>query len=347
VKLPEVEAARKTVSVIIPVFNGQHTIAAAIDSALAQEFDGVLEVVVIDDGSTDATGAVLEAYRGRVRVLERENRGEGAARNAGIRESHGEYIAFLDADDIWRPDKLEKTVAALDRAGAASMVYSDADKIDASGRRLGLTYTPELQKRAPTLEDLLSEPWNILPSTMVMTRVAFDQAGGFEEGFGTYPKWQDTWFTLLARAVGAFVYLDESLVLYRVATSFAGDLERHQVRRQCDLDPRLAQIEEFIHCSETIQRLVRERFASRAAGLLTAIRSTAVNMLVGIGLSAMVAGDRRFARRAYVRALRYGPLNPKTYLRLVWTYLPERVARAISATLPPRLRRVVSGPAQT
>ena len=102
------EAARKTVSVIIPVFNGERTIAAAIDSALAQEFGGEIEVMVVNDGSTDATATVLEAYRGRVTVLDRVNGGPAAARNAGVRASHGEYLAFLDADDIWLPGKLRK-----------------------------------------------------------------------------------------------------------------------------------------------------------------------------------------------------------------------------------------------
>src|SRR5579863_2411026 len=104
----DMQAAPKTVSVIIPVFNGADTIAAAIDSALAQEFGGVLEVIVVNDGSTDATSSVLDAYRGHVTVLDRDNRGPAAARNAGVRASHGEYVAFLDADDIWMSGKLEK-----------------------------------------------------------------------------------------------------------------------------------------------------------------------------------------------------------------------------------------------
>ena len=91
-------AARKTVSVIIPVFNGEATIAAAIDSVLAQEFGGDLEVIVVNDGSTDATSSVLDAYRGRVTVLDRVNGGPASARNAGVRASHGEYVAFLDAE---------------------------------------------------------------------------------------------------------------------------------------------------------------------------------------------------------------------------------------------------------
>jgi glycosyltransferase involved in cell wall biosynthesis len=132
-------AARKTVSVIIPVFNGEATIAAAIDSAIAQEFGGDLEVIVVNDGSTDSTSSVLDAYRGRVTVLDRVNGGPASARNAGVLASHGEYVAFLDADDIWMPGKLEKTLAALDSDSdsGAAMVYNNALLIAASGEMLG------------------------------------------------------------------------------------------------------------------------------------------------------------------------------------------------------------------
>lgn len=173
------EAVRKTVSVIIPVFNGAATIAAAIDSALAQEFDGVVEVIVVNDGSTDGTAAVLDAYRGRMTVIDRVNGGPASARNVGVHASHGNYIAFLDADDMWMPGKLAKTETALDSDRGAAMVFTDALMIGNSGERLGKTYTPEDQKRAPAMEDMLSGFWNILPSTAVMKRATFDAVGGF------------------------------------------------------------------------------------------------------------------------------------------------------------------------
>ncbi|MGH7924672.1 MAG: glycosyltransferase family 2 protein, partial [Candidatus Binatus sp.] len=186
------ENARKTVSAIIPVFNGAATISAAIDSALAQEFGGGVEVIVVNDGSTDGTAAVLDAYGGRVTVLDRANRGPAAARNAGVRASNAEYVAFLDADDIWLPNKLEKTVAALDGDSGAAMVYTNALTIGTNGERLGRTYTPVGEMRAPAMEDMLAGLWNILPSTVVMTRATFDAVGGFREEFATgHPQWED------------------------------------------------------------------------------------------------------------------------------------------------------------
>lgn len=327
-------------SVIIPVFNGQGTIAAAIDSALAQEFDGKVEVIVVNDGSTDATMTVLDTYREHVTVLDLVNSGPAAARNAGVRASHGEHIAFLDADDIWLPGKLKRTLAALDRESGVAMIFTNALLIDANGNRLGLTYTPDGQKRAPTTQEMLSEFWNILPSTTVMRRVTFNAVGGFREEFGTaHPQWEDSYFNLVAREQGRFIYLDEPTVLYRVSAPV-----KERLKRTTE-DPGARHIDGHLRNPELIQQLVRDRFGDRGAQLIAKIRRRTVNLLVGIGLTAMLNNDRVSARRCYHLALRYGPLNPKTYARLAWTYLPQRLSRTISARLPRRIQRAVEGPA--
>ena len=95
---------------------------------------------------------------------------------------------------------------------------------------LGTTYTPADEKRAPAMEDLLSGLWNILPSTAVMKRATFDAIGGFREEFATgHPQWEDSYFMMVAREQGRFVYLDEPTVLYRVAGSVEESLKRRRV----------------------------------------------------------------------------------------------------------------------
>ena len=338
---------RKTVSAIIPVFNGEATIAAAIDSALAQHFNGELEVIVVNDGSTDGTAAVLAAYRARVTVIDRVNSGPASARNAGVRASRGEYVAFLDADDIWMPNKLAKTLAALDADPGAAMVYTNASMIGAGGEPLGTTYTPAAEKHAPAMEDMLRGLWNILPSTAVMTRATFDAIGGFREEFATaHPQWEDSYFMLLAREHGRFVYLDEPTVLYRVAGSVEESLKRRRVWKDSAPNAAATRVDRYTRNSELMQRLVRERFGDRASGLMAAIRRATAGLLISVGLTAMLDYDRAFARRCYRLALHYDRFNAKTYVRLAWTYLPERAARTISAKLPTRLQRAVCGPAQ-
>jgi glycosyltransferase involved in cell wall biosynthesis len=104
------------VSVIIPTFNRARVIGRAVESALRQSYQN-LEVIVVDDGSTDETAAVLKGFRDRVRYLRQENRGVSAARNAGIAAAIGKWIAFLDSDDEWYPAKLAKQLECLDRPG--------------------------------------------------------------------------------------------------------------------------------------------------------------------------------------------------------------------------------------
>src|SRR5262245_34199236 len=110
------------VSVLIPVYNGAAFIATAVDSALNQQEVDV-DVIVIDDGSTDATPEILASYQERIRVLRQTNAGHVKARNNGAKIAKGEWLAFLDADDEWLPDKLARQLACAD--SQTSMIYTE------------------------------------------------------------------------------------------------------------------------------------------------------------------------------------------------------------------------------
>src|ERR1700683_1942334 len=109
------------IGVIIPVYNGEETIAATIESALRQSFRD-FEVIVIDDGSTDATPAILERFGSRIAVIKESNRGFCAARNAGIAHCKCDLLALLDADDVWLPAKLEKSLAVIAQSTDIALV---------------------------------------------------------------------------------------------------------------------------------------------------------------------------------------------------------------------------------
>jgi Glycosyl transferase family 2 len=129
------DAAR--VSVIIPAFNLARYLPAAIDSALGQNSPGgPVEVIVVDDGSTDETPRVLDDYSGRVRVIRQRNRGLVAAVDRGLAAVSGEYIALLDADDEWPRDRLRRHVAILDANPLLGLVHGDMEIIDADGQTL-------------------------------------------------------------------------------------------------------------------------------------------------------------------------------------------------------------------
>ncbi|MGA6973853.1 MAG: glycosyltransferase family A protein, partial [Candidatus Binatus sp.] len=123
---------KSKVSTIIPAFNAERTIAETVDSALTQNFEGH-EVVVVNDGSTDSTSTILERYGDKIRVVNQQNRGVAAARNTGLTHSSGDYVAFLDSDDLWLPGKLEVMTAALERNDAASLAFSEYGSIDEDG----------------------------------------------------------------------------------------------------------------------------------------------------------------------------------------------------------------------
>ena len=117
-----------TVSVLIPCYNRERSLGEAVQSALAQSRPPA-EVVVVDDGSTDGSAAVAERLNRPgtppVRVIRQANAGAAAARNRGLAECRGEWVAFLDSDDVWAPDKLERQLAAADAAPDADLVFCD------------------------------------------------------------------------------------------------------------------------------------------------------------------------------------------------------------------------------
>src|SRR5207249_11176371 len=112
----------KMVSVVIATYNCRRYVGEAVESALAQSYQPI-EVIVVDDGSTDGTAEELRPFKDRIRYLVQANQGPAAARNHGIRAARGEYVAFLDADDLWAPSKIEKQVAAMEKSDKIGVVH--------------------------------------------------------------------------------------------------------------------------------------------------------------------------------------------------------------------------------
>jgi glycosyltransferase involved in cell wall biosynthesis len=145
------------VSVIIPTYNRAYCICRTIDSVLAQTYRAI-EVVIVDDGSTDATADVIRAHYGqdpRIRYHYRRNGGVSAARNTGMSVARGEYIALLDSDDLWEPWKLELQIAAFRQRPELGMIWTDMAAIDSSGATISEAYLREMytaHKWFPTSE---------------------------------------------------------------------------------------------------------------------------------------------------------------------------------------------------
>jgi len=216
------------VSVVIPAYNAAPYVGQAVESVLAQTFDD-LEVIVVDDGSTDDTADVVGRVGKSARYVHQPNSGVSAARNKGIAESSGRYVAFLDADDTWLPEKLDRQLEALAAGPAYGLCHSAFIVSDVDLRPI------EVRNRRPPgtpLESLLLEG-NVVgsPSTVICRRDLFDEAGGFDPDLSQCADW-DMWVRLAS--LTPFTRLDEPLVRYRQhETSMSSDprlLEQDSLR---------------------------------------------------------------------------------------------------------------------
>jgi len=198
-----------TVSVIIPVYNYARFLPDALRSAQLQTFD-VTEIVVIDDGSTDDSAEIAEKMGAR--VVRQENRGLATARNRGILETTGEWIALLDADDVWLPNKLEAQISAVGRQRGVVLCHTDGVFLHGDGweeSRAKNRYPPE---RGCPLAHLM--PGNrIFASSAMVSRSAVEAAGCFDESLRHFED-TDLWFRLAAQ--GDFLFVDRPLIQYRI-----------------------------------------------------------------------------------------------------------------------------------
>lgn len=199
------------VSVIIPNYNYARYVGGAVDSVLAQTFPDI-EIIVVDDGSTDASKDVLSDYGDAIKTIFQQNRGVSAARNNGVAASSGELVAFLDADDEWLPSKVEKQVALFRSDTSLGLVHVGVDEIDADGH--SLRHRLEGSTGDATHDLLMLGRKGILGggSGLMVARTVFDQTGGFDSRLSTSADW-DFFYQAARRCKVGFV--PEVLVRYR------------------------------------------------------------------------------------------------------------------------------------
>jgi glycosyltransferase involved in cell wall biosynthesis len=300
------------VSVIVPAYNADRTLKASVDSILAQDFRD-FEIIVVNDGSSDSTKAILAAYDSQIQVIDQNNRGAPAARNAGVSAANGKLIAFLDSDDLWSPDKLTQSVAALALNPKASLVFSDCCGLRADGT----TSTFYSYDGAPSLKEMLDNGFEIVPSAVTMRRDVFEACGGFSDRFAPI-YFEDLWLWFLARELGEFEYIPKELTTIRL--------------RDKRLSPSY-----FIN-GRTYIGFLRQRYGRRARG---AIRQ-AYNHLAGVSvheaLRRMDAGDRWGALSWWIFAIRLKPAliaDKELVSRVFRPRNLRRLVRLISRTSKP------------
>jgi glycosyltransferase involved in cell wall biosynthesis len=213
-------ASWPSVSVVICAYNYERFVAESIDSALAQEYPADrLEIIVVDDGSTDGTPDILARYADRVRVVRQPNAGLIAATTRGIEESTGDLIAILDADDAWRPDKLRRQVELLQARPEVGLVFSDKEMVDEHGRRIAPSFLAQGGDvpKANQLTHLLA--YNFVPApSLVFRREHVERILPFSPAATA----QDWWIAIRVAQVALLDYVPLPLVRYRVHGSNMG-----------------------------------------------------------------------------------------------------------------------------
>lgn len=204
------------VSVIIPVFNGEKTIQETIESVLSQTITD-FELLVINDGSQDRTVEIVECISdSRIKVFSYPNAGQSMSRNRGIEIAKGDYISFIDADDLWTPDKLETQLNALQGNPKAGVAYSWTDWIDESSQLLGKgSYNTE---QGEVFTKILLNDFVANGSNVLIRRDALTEVGGFDPSVTPAEDW-DLWLRLAARY--EFVAVRSPQILYRISPNSA------------------------------------------------------------------------------------------------------------------------------
>lgn len=197
------------VSVVIPAYNAMTYLPETVESVLRQTLTD-FEVLIVNDGSSDQIGQwASQVTDPRVKLISQQNQGLSGARNTGIAQAQGEYIAFLDADDLWEPTKLEKQVRCLEDNPAAGLVYSWTAFVDENGQSTGRVMTAGAE--GDVWRQILERNIIDCPS-VVVRRCCFETVGVFDRKLRSVEDW-DMWIRIASRY--PFVVIKEPLVYYR------------------------------------------------------------------------------------------------------------------------------------
>lgn len=304
------QAVRGLVSVIVPAFNAGDYLEACLDSALAQG-DVPTEIIVGDDGSTDGTPAILDRYArdfGITVLKPGRNLGPYPLRNRCIDRARGEFVAFLDSDDVWKPGKLARQVAALRADPEAGLCHSYMMRVDRDGvpeRRLEL----HSERYAGWCFPDMLRANGVGTSSVLVRRRVLDRVGLFDERFRYRGDWE-LWCRI-AR-IAPFAFVPELLVDYRIHDSNVGNNTRKVRRFARDV---LDKFEDEMGLEEEERR--------------TCLRPARASFHRDHGMIALVDRDLDRARADLLASLAYQPVDPAVWMAILKTvvYRPRAGTR--------------------
>lgn len=292
------------VSIVIPAYNAASFIERTLETVALQTFRD-FELLVVDDGSKDDTTAVVERFLKSRRLagaaIRQENKKIAAARNAGIRAARGEFVAFLDHDDLWRPEKLSVVMDEFRRHPEAGLVHHPCRIVTPEGRIIGATRNGpgarDMYRRLLLLGNALS------PTAVTVRRARLEEVGGFREG-ERYDTVEDYDLWLRLARVCEFKFIDPPLADYLLVSSGASKRVNYH--------------------HERLEALLKDHFADYPrqdawTRLLMRRRLSQVNRAAARAF--LKAGDAAAARPHIVQMLKRFPLEPKNLAVAAWWLL--------------------------
>ena len=313
------------VSVVTPVYNGESHLVECIESVLAQTYRNV-EIIVVD-GSTDDTKSMLASYMDRITYLYQEPTGVAAARNAGLQKAHGQLIAFLDADDIWLPEKLSIQVEAFLQHPEAGIIFSDNLNFDESGVLRSSACKPMIEgwlekQRIPETDFAYGRLYKELlvgncigTCSILVRREVLNEVGIFDETFRICEDY-DLWMRIARRH--PVLYVDRVLSKYRVRPDgLSGSLEERQSRWN------------YYGIQVREKHLRNEWIPSEFHGL---VKSSLSRLCWNVGWTYFSQNRFNEARAFFVRCIRYQPFQVKPWIYWAASFLPDFMIEALRGT---------------
>lgn len=288
------EPASDLVSVVIPVYNAEKHLEETLASVFAQTYPHI-EIVAVDDGSKDRSIQILEQYPGRIHVVKQTNAGAAVARNRGVQEAKGKWVAFLDADDLWTPDKVQRQLEAC-----SGYAWSHTDSVFVGGVNDGRKDSDFTKKhQGQILEQLICSNF-IGTSTLMIQRQVFLDAGGFDESLRSIQDWE-LWIRIARQHPIGFV--DAPLMKYRVHAVSASRSTRKTLPNHL--------------------KVIDKVFAiGGPAEALSHLKSSAKARSYGIcSQIAEEEGDFSFALRCSMMACQQEPTDPSRWVRVTKAFI--------------------------
>lgn len=285
-------------SVIIPVYNGERFIGETIQSVLAQTYKAA-EIIIVDDGSSDNTAAVVEQYSGQIAIsyARQQNKGPSAARNHGVSLARGDWIAFLDADDLWYSNKLQTHRDYIMNNPDVALFWCDMSNIDEQGQA-----RRDSKGRDPLAQIIFNRPVCPLPSSAVVRKNVFDLTTGFNPILRCYEDVE--YFFRLANAFPV-MYMPEKLFGYRKYEKPADYLRMRGL------------VENWSVVNALLVMLCRDDPSKQ-----TALSRHSASIYSGAGRHLLRAGNLEKARYCFRQSFAQRPFYGKNLRRWALSYLP-------------------------